>query len=217
MKFPIANEGFMFIMPLLIITILTYIISFYWTAGIFGLGLLFVTWFFRDPERAIPVEPNAIVSPADGKITEIVSEKEPINGELCKRVTIFLSVFNVHVNRVPISGTIEDIRYNPGKFLAAFNPKASMDNEQNIITIKSGNVKILVKQIAGLIARRIVCWPKKGDYYKSGQRYGLIRFGSRVDVLLPENTKLLVSCGDKVIGGNSIIGYLIPNKIKVSE
>ena len=211
MKIPIANEGFMFIIPLLIITVLTYIISFYWTAGIFGLGFLFVTWFFRDPERIIPDEPNIIVSPADGKITEIVSEKEPINGELCKRVTIFLSVFNVHVNRVPVGGIIEEIQYNPGKFLAAFNPKASMDNEQNIISIKTGNVKVLVKQIAGLIARRIVCWPKKGDYYKSGQRYGLIRFGSRVDILLPENTKLSVSCGDKVIGGNSIIGYLIPS------
>ena len=211
MKIPLAKDGFIFILPLLIITVLMFLISFYWATAIFGLGFLFVTWFFRDPERRIPKEPNVIVSPADGKITEIVTENEPINGKLCKRVTIFLSVFNVHVNRVPIEGTIEDIRYNPGKFLAAFNPKASMDNEQNLILINNGRTHILVKQIAGLIARRIVCWPKKGDHYESGQRYGLIRFGSRVDILLPENTKLSVACGDKVSGGKSIIGYLNPN------
>ena len=211
MKIPLAKDGFIFILPLLIITVLMFLISFYWATAIFGLGFLFVTWFFRDPERRIPNEPNVIVSPADGKITEIVTENEPINGKLCKRVTIFLSVFNVHVNRVPIEGTIEDIRYNPGKFLAAFNPKASMDNEQNLILINNGRTHIFVKQIAGLIARRIVCWPKKGDHYESGQRYGLIRFGSRVDILLPENTKLSVACGDKVSGGKSIIGYLIPN------
>ena len=211
MKIPLAKDGFIFILPLLIITVLMFLISFYWATAIFGLGFLFVTWFFRDPERRIPNEPNAIVSPADGKITEIVTENEPINGKLCKRVTIFLSVFNVHVNRVPIGGTIEDIRYNPGKFLAAFNPKASMDNEQNLILINNGRTHIFVKQIAGLIARRIVCWPKKGDYYESGQRYGLIRFGSRVDILLPENTKLSITCGDKVSGGKSIIGYLNPN------
>jgi len=211
MKIPLAKDGFIFILPLLIITVLMFLISFYWATAIFGLGFLFVTWFFRDPERRIPNEPNVIVSPADGKITEIVTENEPINGKLCKRVTIFLSVFNVHVNRVPIGGTIEDIRYNPGKFLAAFNPKASMDNEQNLILINNGRTHIFVKQIAGLIARRIVCWPKKGDNYESGQRYGLIRFGSRVDILLPENTKLSVACGDKVSGGKSIIGYLNSN------
>ena len=211
MKIPIAKEGFVFVVPLLVITVLMFLISFYWATAIFGLGFLFVTWFFRDPERLVPNEPNVIVSPADGKITEIITENEPINGERCKRVTIFLSVFNVHVNRVPIEGTIEDIRYNPGKFLAAFNPKASMDNEQNLILINNGRTHIFVKQIAGLIARRIVCWPKKGDHYESGQRYGLIRFGSRVDILLPENTKLSVACGDKVSGGKSIIGYLNPN------
>ena len=208
MKIPLAKEGCVFIIPLLVITVLMFLFSFNWAAVLFGLGFLFVTWFFRDPERRIPNEPNVIVSPADGKITEIVTEQEPINGDPCKRVTIFLSVFNVHVNRVPIAGTIEEIRYNPGKFLAAFNPKASMDNEQNIILINNGKVNVCVKQIAGLIARRIVCWPKKGDYYESGQRYGLIRFGSRVDILLPETTKLSVACGDRVSGGKSIIGYL---------
>ena len=211
MRIPIAKDGYIFIIPLLVVTVLTYLLSFYWATVFVGLGFLFITWFFRDPERSIPDEPNVVVSPADGKVTEIVTEKEPINGETCKRVTIFLSVFNVHVNRVPIGGTIEDIRYNPGKFLAAFNPKASMDNEQNIILINNGKTNVLVKQIAGLIARRIVCWPNKGDLYEPGQRYGLIRFGSRVDILLPENIKLSVVCGDIVSGGQSIIGYLSPS------
>ena len=210
-KIPLAKEGFIFILPLLIITLLMLLFSFYWAALIFGLGFVFVTSFFRDPERSIPNEPNVIVSPADGKVTEIITETEPINGESCTRITIFLSVFNVHINRVPIAGTIEEIRYNPGKFLAAFNPKASIYNEQNIILINNGKTHVLVKQIAGLIARRIVCWPKKGDHYKSGQRYGLIRFGSRVDILLPKNTKLSVACGDHVSGGSSIIGYLNPS------
>ena len=211
MRIPIAKDGYIFIIPLLVVTVLTYLLSFYWATVFVGLVFLFITWFFRDPERTIPDEPNVVVSPADGKVTEIVTEKEPINGETCKRVTIFLSVFNVHVNRVPIGGTIEDIRYNPGKFLAAFNPKASMDNEQNIILINNGKTNVLVKQIAGLIARRIVCWPNKGDQYQPGQRYGLIRFGSRVDILLPENIKLSVVCGDIVSGGQSIIGYLSPS------
>ena len=211
MRIPIAKDGYIFIIPLLVVTVLTYLLSFYWATVFVGLGFLFITWFFRDPERPIPNEPNVVVSPADGKITEIVTEKEPINGKMCKRVTIFLSVFNVHINRVPIGGTIEDIRYNPGKFLAAFNPKASMDNEQNIILINNGKTNVLVKQIAGLIARRIVCWPNKGDQYQPGQRYGLIRFGSRVDILLPEDIKLSVVCGDIVSGGQSIIGYLSPS------
>ncbi len=211
MRIPIAKEGYVFIIPLLVMAILSCALSFHWVAGFFGLGFLFVTWFFRDPERPIPNEPNVIVSPADGKVTEIVTENEPINGESCTRVTIFLNVFNVHVNRVPVGGTIEDVRYNPGKFLAAFNPKASMENEQSIILINTGKVNVLVKQIAGLIARRIICWPGKGDQYELGQRYGLIRFGSRVDILLPESTKLSVACGDKVSGGRSIIGYLNPS------
>ncbi|MDP6231851.1 MAG: phosphatidylserine decarboxylase family protein [Nitrospinaceae bacterium] len=211
MRIPIAKEGYIFIIPLLLMTILSCALSYHWVAGLFGLGFLFVTWFFRDPERPIPNEPNVIVSPADGKVTEIVTENDPINGETCTRVTIFLNVFNVHVNRVPVAGTIEDVRYNPGKFLAAFNPKASMENEQSIILINTGKVKVLVKQIAGLIARRIICWPDKGDKYELGQRYGLIRFGSRVDILLPKSAKLSVACGDKVSGGRSIIGYLDPS------
>jgi len=124
------------------------------------------------------------------------------------RISIFLNVFNVHVNRVPIAGKILATRYNKGKFLNASSHKASLDNEQSAILLNNGHVTILVKQIAGLIARRIVCWAQKGDDYKKGQRFGLIRFGSRVDIFLPEGTEIKVSVGDIVSGGNSIIGYL---------
>ena len=208
MKIPLAKEGYIFIIPLGLLAVLFWVLSLPWVAGFFGLGFLFVTWFFRDPERAIPNEPNVVVSPADGKVVEIITEKDPILGELCTRISIFLNVFNVHVNRVPIGGKIKEVRYNPGKFLAAFNHKASLDNEQTIILINNGKVNVFVKQIAGLIARRIICWAKQGDSYEVGQRYGLIRFGSRVDILLPQDTQVSVACGDHVSGGRSIIGYL---------
>ena len=163
---------------------------------------------YGHPERDIPTDPKAMVSPADGKVVEIVTENDPFHGNPLTRISIFLSVFNVHVNRVPIHGTITKTQYNPGKFLAAFNDKASLDNEQSAILLTNGHVTILVKQIAGLIARRIVCWAKEGDEYQRGQRFGLIRFGSRVDIFVPEGTEISVAVGDIVSGGSSIIGYL---------
>ena len=209
MRIPIAKEGYIFIIPLVILTLGLCALSWFWVTGIFGGLLLFVTWFFRDPERKIPEDSNAVVSPGDGKIVEIVEEKDPL---LAKdgytRISVFLNVFNVHVNRVPIAGKIEATRYNPGKFLNASSHKASLDNEQSAILLNNGHVTILVKQIAGLIARRIVCWAKEGDEYQRGQRYGLIRFGSRVDVFLPEGTEIKVVVGDIVSGGSTIIGYL---------
>ena len=208
MRIPIAKEGYMFILPLAILTGIFWALSWLWVAGLFGGLSLFVTWFFRDPERSIPEDPNSIVSPGDGKVVEIVPEKDPLLDEVYTRVSIFLNVFNVHVNRVPISGKIQATRYNPGKFLNAASHKASLDNEQSAILLTNGHVTILVKQIAGLIARRIVCWAKEGDEYQRGQRFGLIRFGSRVDIFLPEGTDIKVAMGDIVSGGSSIIGYL---------
>ena len=208
MRIPIAKEGYMFILPLAVLTGIFWALSWLWIAGLFGGQFLFVTWFFRDPERSIPEDPNSIVSPGDGKVVEIVPEKDPLLDEVYTRVSIFLNVFNVHVNRVPISGKIQATRYNPGKFLNAASHKASLDNEQSAILLNNGHVTILVKQIAGLIARRIVCWAKEGDEYQRGQRFGLIRFGSRVDIFLPEGTDIKVAMGDIVSGGSSIIGYL---------
>ena len=198
----------MFIIPLAVLTGICGALSWHWATGLFGGLFLFVTWFFRDPERDIPEDPTAIVSPADGKVVEIVQEKDPLLDKPYTRVSIFLNVFNVHVNRVPIAGKIEATRYNPGKFLNAASHKASLDNEQSAILLNNGRVTILVKQIAGLIARRIVCWAKEGDEYERGQRYGLIRFGSRVDLFLPEGTNIKVVIGDIVSGGSSIIGHL---------
>ena len=208
MRIPIAKEGYMFILPLAVLTGIFWALSWLWVTGLFAGLFLFVTWFFRDPERSIPEDPNAIVSAGDGRVVEIVQEKDPLLDGVYTRVSVFLNVFNVHVNRVPIAGKIQATRYNPGKFLNAASHKASLDNEQSAILLTNGHVTILVKQIAGLIARRIVCWAKEGDEYQRGQRFGLIRFGSRVDIFLPEGTDIKVAMGDIVSGGSSIIGYL---------
>ena len=208
MRIPIAKDGYMFILPLAVLTGIFWALSWLWVTGLFAGLFLFVTWFFRDPERSIPEDPNAIVSAGDGRVVEIVQEKDPLLDGVYTRVSVFLNVFNVHVNRVPIAGKIQATRYNPGKFLNAASHKASLDNEQSAILLNNGHVTILVKQIAGLIARRIVCWAKEGDEYQRGQRFGLIRFGSRVDIFLPEGTDIRVAIGDIVNGGSSIIGYL---------
>ena len=208
MRIPIAKDGYMFILPLAVLTGIFWALSWLWVTGLFAGLFLFVTWFFRDPERSIPEDPNAIVSAGDGRVVEIVQEKDPLLDGVYTRVSVFLNVFNVHVNRVPIAGKIQATRYNPGKFLNAASHKASLDNEQSAILLNNGHVSILVKQIAGLIARRIVCWAEEGDEYQRGQRFGLIRFGSRVDIFLPEGTDIKVEIGDIVSGGSSIIGHL---------
>ena len=208
MRIPIASDGYRFIIPLLIITVALALSPLAWLAGVTGLLLLFVLNFFRDPERAIPNEPGVVVSPGDGKVVEIVEEKDALLDEPYRRISIFLNVFNVHVQRTPVGGRIERVKYNKGKFLNAASHKASLDNEQSSMIIHTGKEKVLVKQIAGLIARRIVCWAKEGDNYSLGERYGLIRFGSRVDLFLPLSAEVKVSLGDHVAGGSSIIGYL---------
>ncbi len=208
MRIPIASDGYRFIIPLFILTVALVLMPQPWWAGVSGLTLVFVLKFFRDPERAIPLEPQVVVSPGDGKVVEIVEEQDPLLDMPYRRISIFLNVFDVHVQRTPVGGRIEQVKYNKGKFLNAASHKASLDNEQNAVIIDTGQHKILVKQIAGLIARRIVCWAKEGDNYSLGQRFGLIRFGSRVDLFLPLNATLKVSLGDRVSGGSSIIGYL---------
>jgi len=208
MRIPIVADGYRFIIPLVILTVGLALSPLIWLAGVSGLLLLFVLNFFRDPDRDIPNEEGVIVSPGDGKIVEIIEEKDPMLDEPYRRVSIFLNVFNVHVQRIPVGGRIGQVKYNKGKFLNAASHKASLENEQNAMIIDTGEQKVLVKQIAGLIARRIVCWAKEGDNYSLGQRYGLIRFGSRVDLFLPLSAEVKVSLGDHVSGGSSIIGYL---------
>lgn len=195
-------------MPLLGVTVLIGIISI--KGAIFpALLTLFVIYFFRDPERVIPSEAGLIVSPADGRIISIKNEADDnITGEKSVCVSIFLSVFNVHINRIPCEGSVTKTVYNSGKFLPAFCEKASLLNEQNSLVIDHNNKKIVVRQIAGLIARRIVCWVKEGCQVTRGQRFGLIRFGSRVDLFVPKEIELLIKKGDKVVGGRTIIGKI---------
>ncbi len=206
---PVASEGWPFIIPLAVITALLFVFGWKYT-GLAALVLtLFVLFFFRDPERTIPGGQDVVVSPADGRVIVIKDILEPdFLKQDVKQISIFLSVFNVHVNRSPIKGKVEVVKYNPGKFHVASVDKASLDNEQTGMLLSSGSHKILVKQIAGLIARRIVCYAKPGDALEKGQRYGLIRFGSRVDIFLPKNAEIKVNIGDRVKGGRDIIGVL---------
>ena len=168
----------------------------------------FFLWFFRDPERAIPQEPDALVSPADGKVTDISTVV--VGHEKRLRVSIFLSVFDVHVNRSPIGGVVRDSRYQSGKFLDARSPDCADLNEQNIVTVEGDSQTVVFKQIAGLLARRIVFHPKVGDRLVRGQRVGLIKFGSRTDVLFDAGARVNVKVGDRVKGGVSILAYIPP-------
>ncbi len=208
MRLPVAKEGYPFILPLLGATALTFLFSFK-LAVVPGLLALAVTIFFRDPERVVPTGAGLLVSPADGRIIDIRHTRDDklVEDEtVC--VSIFLSVFNVHINRIPCDGNIVQTVYNPGRFLPAFQGKASILNEQNSLVIAHKNKKIVVRQIAGLIARRIVCWAKEGYHVNRGERFGLIRFGSRVDLFVPKGVELTIKKGDVVFGGKTIIGKI---------
>jgi phosphatidylserine decarboxylase len=169
---------------------------------------LFFLWFFRDPGRVIPDAAGAVVSPGDGKVTDVSSVTA--GGEKQVRISIFLSVFDVHVNRSPIGGVVREVRYQRGQFLNAMNPVSAEQNEQNIVRVEGDGQIVVFKQIAGLLARRIVFYPKVGDRLERGQRVGLIKFGSRVDVLFDADAVLQVKVGDRVRGGASVLAYLQP-------
>ena len=169
---------------------------------------LFFLWFFRDPERVIPDAAGAVVSPADGKVTDV--SWVTVGGEKQARISIFLSVFDVHVNRSPIAGIVREVRYQRGKFLNAMNESSAEENEQNIVRMEGDGHVVVFKQIAGLLARRIVFHPKVGDCLRAGQRVGLIKFGSRTDVILGPEVSLQVKVGDRVRGGSSVLAYLQP-------
>jgi phosphatidylserine decarboxylase len=168
----------------------------------------FFFWFFRDPTRPVPVEAGLVVSPADGKITEVARIQTP-GGERI-RLSIFLSVFDVHVNRSPIAGTVREVRYQKGQYLNALNPDSAERNEQNIVTVQGEEFDVSFKQIAGLLARRIVFRFRVGDFVERGERVGLIKFGSRVDVLLPAHAHIRVVLGQRVKGGASVLADIQP-------
>lgn len=179
------------------------------TLGAVALALL-VFWFFRDPERTISTGERLILSPADGRVVGITESDEPrFLKDRAIQVSVFLSPLNVHVNRIPCSGRIREVAYRPGKFLSAQRDRASLSNEQNAVLLETGaGEKIVFVQIAGFLARRIVCWIKPGDPVKQGMRFGMIRFGSRMDLYLPLSTRLRVKAGDRVKGGLTVIGEL---------
>ncbi len=210
----IAKDGLMVIIItsaiLLVFLLITYLfpyIIFKVISVLIGIVFVFNFFFFRDPDRTIPTGEDLIISPADGTVIKITEIDEPYYFKSkVKRVSIFLSVFNVHVNRIPVTGKVEFVKYIPGKFLVAFDHKASEDNEQSVIGIQHKKGKILFKQIAGIIARRIVYHVNEGDEVTAGDRFGLIRYGSRVDMFFPENVDIKVDIDDKVYGGETIIG-----------
>jgi phosphatidylserine decarboxylase len=169
---------------------------------------VFFLWFFRDPERAVPDAAGALVSPGDGKVTDV--SFVTTGGEKQARISIFLSVFDVHVNRSPIAGVVREVRYQRGKFLNAMDRASAEQNEQNVVRVEGDGQVVIFKQIAGLLARRIVFHPKVGDRLERGQRVGLIKFGSRVDVLFDAGASLQVKVGDRVRGGASVLAYLQP-------
>jgi phosphatidylserine decarboxylase len=176
------------------------------TGAVFLVLGLFTTFFFRDPERTIPGDARLVLSPADGKVLQIVGTPDDhALGKGATQISIFLSIFDVHVNRSPIGGRITSVKYHPGEFLPAFDHKASDRNEQNTVIVEDGGSRVMFKQIAGLIARRIVFRKKLDDTVAAGERVGLIKFGSRVDVVVPAGTTLRVAVGDRVAGGTSVL------------
>jgi phosphatidylserine decarboxylase len=197
-----VRDGYLYALGMLVAAALLGYFSL-WLAVVPVLLALFFLWFFRDPERAIPGNPDLVVSPADGKVTAIADFH--FNGHTRTRISIFLNVFNVHVNRSPISGVIREVQYQKGKFGNAMGAASSEANEQNIVTVEGDGHTVIFKQIAGLLARRIVFTKKAGDHVQRGERIGLIKFASRVDVILEQEAEVNVKLGDQVVGGLTVI------------
>jgi len=208
-QWPIAIEGLPFLIPMVLLTVILGILG--WKVWMF-LGILFslfIAYFFRNPKREIPDLQNIVLSPADGRVIHVGEcEEDRFLKEKALKVSIFMSLFDVHLNRAPVSGKVLERNYLPGQFLVASAEKSSLLNEQNAMILETEDrFKILLIQIAGLVARRIVCYAKAGDLLRKGEIFGLIRFGSRVDLYLPPEVKLIVRVGQHVKGGESIIGY----------
>jgi phosphatidylserine decarboxylase len=198
-----VKEGYYFSAPPLVLGLIALALGWKATGIVLILVALFVLYFFRNPFRAIPTAPGLVVSPADGRVMEIV--EEPLDGTLGRRISIFLAIWNVHVQRAPVAGRVTGVAYRPGRFLAAMRSAASLENEQNIIYLNAASGRIVFKQIAGFIARRVVCWKSEGQIVARGELVGLIRFGSRVDIWLPLAARVAVKRGDNVKGGESVL------------
>lgn len=205
-----AREGLFFSLPFLVLSMVFYFIFkkhpdmfyIYLGSSFFCFGCLIIL-FFRDPERKIPQGKDLIVSPADGRVVEI----KKVNRQVV--ISIFMSIFNVHINRVPVSGKVERVEYRPGKFFAAFKKKSSQSNERFDIEIKTDKGNVVLNQIAGIVARRVVCRLKKGQDVRAGDRFGMIRFGSRVDLFLPLSVEVRIKRGQRIRGGQTVLGKMI--------
>jgi phosphatidylserine decarboxylase len=204
-----VRDGYFYGLGFIAAAVLVFLITGNWVWAIVPVLLAcFFFWFFRDPKRPVPVEAGLVVSPADGKITEVARIQTP-GGERI-RLSIFLSVFDVHVNRSPIAGRVREVRYQKGQYLNALNPDSAEKNEQNIVTVQGEEFDVSFKQIAGLLARRIVFRFRVGDFVERGERVGLIKFGSRVDVVLPGHAHVRVVLGQRVKGGASVLADIQP-------
>jgi phosphatidylserine decarboxylase len=207
----IAREGYPLILAAVVVTIVAFTLGWLAIGVLLTLATLAIAAFFRDPERKIPTGDGLLVSPADGKVVSVAEIKgHPMFSDAVTRVSIFLSPLDVHINRLPVAGKIEEIKYQRGKFLAAYNPEASRMNEQNALKIVDGKgFSLGVVQIAGVMARRIVCQVKRGDALARGERFGLIMFGSRTDTYLPKGCRVEVKEGQRVKGGETILGRIL--------
>ncbi|MDQ3667366.1 MAG: phosphatidylserine decarboxylase family protein [Acidobacteriota bacterium] len=203
----IAREGFPYILAPAFLSIILLAVGYWYVAIAFVLLAAFMAYFFRDPKRVPPDDPNVLVAPADGRVTR-VSRLTPGREDTSTLISIFLSPLDVHINRSPIAGRVTDVSYTRGKFLMATDEKASLVNEQNALTIEGTRITIVCKQIAGILARRIICWKHEGEVVALGERFGLIKFSSRTDVIVPEGVKVLVTPGMRVKGGTTVIGRL---------
>jgi phosphatidylserine decarboxylase len=205
---PIAAEGWGFILVPLALAALSAWTGWTKAALLFGVLAAFMAFFFRDPDRAAPPVPGAILAPADGRVTDVRSAVDDPFVGAAQAVSIFLSPLDVHVNRSPLAGLVVGVEYRPGAKLAAYRPEASEQNERTTISIQGEAVRVVVRQIAGVLARRIVCRVQPGDKLASGERFGLIKFGSRTDLIVPASVRLRVKAGDRVRGGETVMGVL---------
>jgi phosphatidylserine decarboxylase len=203
----VIRDGIPFVFIPLAAALLAAFTGYWYVAVPLFLLVLFMAYFFRDPERTSPTEQDTVVAPADGRVTR-VAQAMPGDARSPQVVSIFLSPFDVHINRAPIAGEIVDVTYTKGRFLIATREEASVVNEQNALTIRGERMTVVCKQIAGVLARRIVCWRKKGEQVNLGERFGLIKFSSRTDLVLPPEVEISVRIGDRVRGGVTIIGRL---------